>query len=210
MGKPLSEEDIERRRGELVTAALSILETDGIAGLTLRRLAEITGVSRQTPYLYFKDKAALVDAMCVAGMQQLTAASSQAVLDASDKGPIEQLRMAGESYVRFGLQNPNLYSLIFNPAQIKAKPTAAMAEAVAESNTVSSALMQSAWDEGRISMEPERLNNVFWATLHGLISLRHDGLICDDETFFQVLSDVEFILARGFLKDSQTGSAKTP
>ncbi|MCR9139447.1 MAG: TetR/AcrR family transcriptional regulator [Alphaproteobacteria bacterium] len=201
MAKPLSNEDIEQRRDELVAAALTILEVDGITGLTLRRLAEGTGVSRQTPYLYFKDKAALVDAMCVAGIRQLTASSSQAVLEASAKGPIEQLRMAGETYVRFGLQNPNLYALIFNPAKINAKPSDAMAEAVAENNAVSRSLMQRAWDEGRISMEPERLNNVFWAALHGLISLRHDGLICDDETFFQVLADLEQTLAVGFLND---------
>lgn len=201
MAKPLSDQDIEDRRVELIAAALAILEVDGIAALTLRRLAEEVGVSRQTPYLYFKDKAALVDAMCVEGIKRLTALSSQAVLEASAKGPIEQLRMAGETYVRFGLQNPNLYALIFNPAKINAKPTDAMAEAVAENNAVSRSLMQHAWDEGRITMEPERLNNVFWAALHGLISLRHDGLICDDETFFQVLADVEQTLALGFLKE---------
>lgn len=202
--KPLSDKEIEAKRGHLVAAALSILETEGVGGLTLRRLAEEAGVSRQTPYLYFKDKAALVDAMCVAGVKLLTQATSQAASGASPSGLIEQMRMAGEAYVRFGLQNPTLYALIFNPAQIKSKPSRAMEEAVAENNAVAAGLLQQAWDAGQIALEPDRLNTVFWASLHGLISLRNDGLISDDETFHQVMADIEFILASGFVKETKS------
>ncbi len=201
LGKPLSTEEIDEKRDDLVEAALAILEAEGIAGLTLRRLAEEVSVSRQTPYLYFRDKAALVDAMCVAGMRRLTAATSKAVRDASRKGPIEQLRMAGESYVRFGLEHPNLYALIFKPAQTKIKLTPEMEDAVASNTAVTGSLMQRAFDDGRIALEPDRLNRVFWAAMHGLISLRNDGLVKDDQEFFQMLSDTEFILARGFLKE---------
>lgn len=199
MSKPLSSKEIDEKRVGLIEAALSILETDGFAGLTLRRLAEAAGVSRQTPYLYFKDKAALCDAMCVAGMKRLTAATSDAVAGASSGGPIEQLRMAGEAYVRFGLENPALYAVIFNPAHLEEKLTPELQDAVDENISVSRDLMQKAFDDGLLAITPDRLNHVFWATMHGLISLRNDGLISEDETFFQILADIEFILANGFL-----------
>jgi AcrR family transcriptional regulator len=199
LSKPLSSKEIDEKRAGLIEAALSILETDGVTGLTLRRLAEAAGVSRQTPYLYFTDKAALCDAMCVAGMKRLTAATSESVAGAPSSGHVEQLRLAGEAYVRFGLENPALYALIFNPANLAEKLSAELQDAVDENISVSRDLMQKAWDDGLLAMKPERLNHVFWATMHGLISLRNDGLLSEDETFFQILADIEFILANGFL-----------
>lgn len=200
MSKPLSQKEIGERRINLIEAALSILEAEGTAGLTMRRLAEAAKVSRQTPYLYFKDKAALCDAMCVAGMTRLTVETAAAAENASGEGHIEQLRLAGEAYVRFGLDNPALYALIFRPPQIGDQPSPELQQAIDDNIAVTLTLMQSAWDDGLLTLVPERLNQVFWATLHGLVSLRNDGLLRDDAVFARMLADIEFVLANGFLK----------
>lgn len=207
MAKPLSAEQIDERRTSLIEAALAILETDGDSGLTIRRLAESTGVSRQTPYLYFKDKAALCDAMCVTGMRRLTASIAKGVAEAPPLEPIEQMRLAGEAYVRFGLENPALYSLIFRPAQKSDNPSDEFLAAIDENIEVTRVLMQKAWEDGLLALPPERLNHVFWATMHGLISLRIDGLVSEDDVFQQMLSDIEITLANGFIASKNSPSA---
>ncbi len=191
----------------LIEAALSILEAEGVTGLTIRRLAEAAGVSRQTPYLYFKDKAALCDAMCVAGMRQLTASIAKGVAEAPPREPIEQMRLAGEAYVRFGLENPALYSLIFRPAEKAENPSDEFLTSIEENIEVTRVLMQQAWEDGLLALPPDRLNHVFWATMHGLISLRIDGLVSEDDVFLQMLADIEFILANGFIAGEHSGSA---
>ena len=200
VNKPLSEQEIEERRAGLIEAALAILETEGIAALTMRRLAEGAGVSRQTPYLYFEDKAALCDAMCVAGMRRLTMKTTAAAEDASAEGYIEQLRLTGEAYVRFGLENPALYALIFRPPTLEKQPSPELQRAIDDHIAVPLSLMQTAWDDGLLTMVPDRLNHVFWAAMHGLVSLRNDGLLGDDAVFTQMLDDIETVLANGFLK----------
>ncbi len=200
MNKPLSANEIDERRNGLIDAALSILEKEGLAGLTIRRLAEATGVSRQTPYLYFKDKAALCDAMCVAGMRRLTMSTSDAVAAAPPDAPIEQMRLAGEAYVRFGLENPSLYALIFRPAQINETLSPEFQAAIDDNTAVTRNLLERAWADGLLGVEPDRLNHVFWATMHGLISLCNDGLVAKDDMLSTILTDIEFVLANGFLK----------
>lgn len=200
LNKPLSAHEIDARRAGLLEAALSILEAEGVVGLTIRRLADAAGVSRQTPYLYFRDKADLCDALCVAGMRRLTASVRQSIDTAPVDDPIEQMRMAGEAYVRFGLENPSLYALIFRPTELNEVLSAEFEQAIEDNRETMRLLLDQAWSEGILNLEPERLNHVFWASLHGLISLRNDGLIAGDEQFATVLDDLEFILASGFLK----------
>ena len=178
---------------------MSILEQDGIQALTVRRLAEAAGVSRQTPYLYFKDKAALVDAMRIAGLNRLTEAAKTAVADAGREDLIEQLRLIGEAYVRFGLDNPALYKLVFTPIRPDEPPSPEHKMAIEANQDVAEARMQIAWKEGLLALPPDRLNNVFWAAMHGLISLRNEGLIADGELFEQIRADMDRVLACGFV-----------
>ncbi|MDA4844070.1 TetR/AcrR family transcriptional regulator [Hoeflea poritis] len=199
MNKPLTGDEITEKRTMLLDCAMSILENEGAGALTVRRLAESAGVSRQTPYLYFKDKAALVDAMRIAGLNRLTETAQAAVAGAEQRDLVEQLRLIGEAYVRFGLDNPALYKLVFTPIRPDEPPTPEHKEAIEANQNVAEARMKSAWQEGLLAMPPDRLNNVFWAALHGLISLRNEGLIADGEIFEQIRADMDYVLACGFI-----------
>ncbi|MEM6464360.1 MAG: TetR/AcrR family transcriptional regulator [Pseudomonadota bacterium] len=200
MVRALSTDEIDERRATLIDSALSILESDGLAALTLRRLAEASGVSRQTPYLYFKDKAALVDAMRIAGLNRMTAAATTAAASAPDDDYVEQLRQIGRSYAQFGLKNPAVYKLVFTPIRPDEPPSPEHKEAIEANQAVAESRMKHAAEDGLLILPPDRLNNVFWAALHGLISLRAEKLITDDETFEQIRSDMEQTLASGFIR----------
>ncbi|MEX3008704.1 TetR/AcrR family transcriptional regulator [Hoeflea sp. TYP-13] len=203
MSRQLSSEEIDEKRTTLIDHALCILETEGLAALTVRRLAEEAGVSRQTPYLYFKDKAELVDAMRIAGLSKLTAASLEAAAGAPSENYVEQLRLIGEAYVRFGLDNPAVYKLVFTPIRPDEPPSPEHMKAIEANRAVAEIPMQKAAADGMLNLPPDRLNHVFWAALHGLITLRTENLIDNDETFEQIRSDIEFTLANGFINKAR-------
>ncbi len=54
---------MQLKRADLVTAALALLDTDGLDGLTMRKLGARLGVRAGAIYWHFKNKEALLDAM---------------------------------------------------------------------------------------------------------------------------------------------------
>ncbi|MFL6603673.1 MAG: TetR/AcrR family transcriptional regulator [Steroidobacteraceae bacterium] len=95
---------------KVMAVASEELAEKGPEELSLRHIARRLGCAIGTIYLYFKDKDALVDAIVDAGFAGLLT-SLQAV-DATMQ-PREQLRVAFHSYVRYGLENQNLYRCAF-------------------------------------------------------------------------------------------------
>ena len=83
---------------------------EGFENVTMRNIAESIEYSPATVYLYFKDKGDILYALHVEGFQMLIKAQ-QAIL--STKDPLSRLKKCGEVYVRFALENPEYYDLMF-------------------------------------------------------------------------------------------------
>jgi AcrR family transcriptional regulator len=95
---------------KVMAVATEELAEKGPEELSLRQIARRLGCAIGTLYLYFRDKDALIDAVVDAGFAGLLT-SLQAV-DATM--PVrEQLRAAFQSYVRYGIENQNLYRCAF-------------------------------------------------------------------------------------------------
>ena len=99
------------RRDEILRAAEAIFVREGYEGATIRKIAEMVGVSTTTLYMHFRDKDAIVLEISKDGLKDLEAIHIKASVDIED--PVERLRFMAHAYVEFGLQNPNLYELIF-------------------------------------------------------------------------------------------------
>ena len=87
------------------------LEQDGEAGLGLRDLARAVGVSPAAPYRHFASRTALLEALAVTGYRRFTEAM-EAVAASNPEDPAAALGLA---YVRFALEQPNLFRLMFSP-----------------------------------------------------------------------------------------------
>lgn len=99
------------RRDEILVAAKELFLRDGYEATTIRRIADAVGVSAPALYLYFKDKDAIMLALC-----DQTFGSLIEVMDAMEKealAPIERLRRCGAAYIRFALEHPREYWLTF-------------------------------------------------------------------------------------------------
>ena len=109
------------RRDEILSAAKKLFLKEGYEATTIRRIADVVGVSAPALYLYFKDKEAIMVALC----DQTFGGLIERMGEIERKGlpPIERLRHCGESYVRFALENPQEYWLTFlsgnTPKRIK-------------------------------------------------------------------------------------------
>lgn len=99
------------RRDEILQAAKELFLSEGYGATTIRKIADRVGVSAPALYLYFSDKEAILIALC----DQTFGFLIERIGDLGKQGlePREQLRRFGEAYVRFGLEHPQEYWLIF-------------------------------------------------------------------------------------------------
>lgn len=103
-------------RAAILAAASEILEKEGVADLSLREAARRAGVSHSAPYRHFPDREALLAALAAEGYAMLGRAQREA-------GAAGGLRGMGEAYVRFALDQPQRFRLMFGGAvQISRHP----------------------------------------------------------------------------------------
>lgn len=98
-------------RRSLVAGGLVLLEEKGAAGLGLREIARLVGVSAAAPYRHFADRKALLEAVAAEGFRDFTAAMAKAAVDVAES---EQLAAMAFRYVRFALDQPGLFRLMFS------------------------------------------------------------------------------------------------
>ena len=98
-------------RRAVVTAALEILSETQSVDFSLRELARRAGVSHNAPYKHFAEKSELLAAVSAAGFELLTKRIADQI--ARIGNPRAQLLVILRTYIRFGVENPALYRLMF-------------------------------------------------------------------------------------------------
>ncbi|HEY5700217.1 MAG TPA: TetR/AcrR family transcriptional regulator [Acidimicrobiales bacterium] len=102
----------ERLRVDLIDAAVELIaETGSVDGVSLRAAAKRAGVSPMAVYNHFADKDALLVAAVEHCWDEFQAAIA-ATLDEPE--PSARLRAAGDAYVRFALEHPGRYAVMFS------------------------------------------------------------------------------------------------
>jgi AcrR family transcriptional regulator len=90
--------------------ALKMFLEDGYAKTSIRRIADAIEFSPGTIYLYYKDKDELLYEVQGLAYGKLYEAFK---VEANSPDPVKKLRQLGKSYIKFGLNNPELYDLMF-------------------------------------------------------------------------------------------------
>lgn len=107
-----------RLRDELLDAATRLLDAGGRnATLTLRGVAREAGVAAPSVYPHFADLDVLVLELIRRHLADLTAAVRAAVATADS--PADALRNAAAAYVRWGLERPGPYTVVFEGRAVR-------------------------------------------------------------------------------------------
>ena len=152
-------------RAQILEAVQALILSEGVDGVTIRRVSEGCGYSAPTIYHHFGDKNGLIDAVLEERFQE-----AFAVMSAIPKGddPQRYLREMARAFVAFALANPDHYQLLSTPRLARADDVPS-AEATRE--LVKGALKELA-ESGRLATRSiETAYQVTWVALHGLISL---------------------------------------
>src|ERR1700688_4473944 len=91
-------------RDALLKAAETVLERDGLAGLTLRAVAREAGVSHAAPTHHFGDLTGLVSELAAIGFRQFNVAMVAAT--ASGTSPMDKAIARAKAYVAYAQANP--------------------------------------------------------------------------------------------------------
>lgn len=102
----------ERLREEILDATSRLLLATGDhEAVNIRSVAEAVGVTPPSIYLHFADKADLIKAVCGRHFGELDRCIEEAVAGTDE--PAEELRLRGRAYIRFGLEHPEQYRILF-------------------------------------------------------------------------------------------------
>lgn len=102
----------DRLRADLLDATVDLIaETGSVDGVSLRAAAKRAGVSPMAVYNHFEDKDALLDAAVEHCWTEFRAALAVA---ADGPDPSTRLRLAGDAYMAFALNQPGKYAVMFS------------------------------------------------------------------------------------------------
>ncbi len=165
------ERDKQALRTSVIAAATELFQEESYDAVSMRKIAKKVGYSVGTLYLYYKDKDELFLAVQGEAFSQGFAYIQQ--LPETDD-PMELLKALGERYVRFGMENPGLYRLMF----MMERPMQALPEDGGWSSGILlhgllTDLVTACIKAGRIdSDDPDRVSFALWSFVHGMVSLR--------------------------------------
>jgi AcrR family transcriptional regulator len=153
----------------LLKSASELLASEGPGALTVRRIATAAGVSTMNVYSRFGGKDGVVEHLFIEGFNRLRAGMSSVV--ATDD-PIADVMACGLSYRRFAIENPTLYSVMFDRVVPDYQPTI-------EAQMIAGATLEQLADRLERAMaagalkEADRMSTaaLVWATCHGVVSL---------------------------------------
>ena len=101
--------DVRMTRDRIFSAAKTVVDREGIANLTIRKVAARAGVSPMALYRHFADKDALLSALVEDGL----AAWEKVVRSLKSQDPMEWLDELSEAFMQFALKQPHRFDAAF-------------------------------------------------------------------------------------------------
>lgn len=162
-------------RQALVEAALTLVQEEGAAALTLRAAARLAGVTQAAPYRHFADKDALLAAVAEEGFRAMEAAMRRALEEAGDDA-LARFRALGHAYIAFARSHASHLRVMFGRELADRSAHASLRQAAQATFRL---LVDAIADCQRVGLvradDPEELAVSAWSMVHGFSTLLLDG-----------------------------------
>jgi AcrR family transcriptional regulator len=174
-------------RQKILDVSREILLSQGFAALTMRRVAEAIDYSPAAIYLHFQSREQIAQELCFAGLRRLY----ERLQSVTAKDPATRLSGYARAYLEYSQSDPETYRLIFMADSQLTKAVFTHQDSGGGEGALR--LIVTAFTElhngsKKTCGKPSELAELFWASLHGLASLR---IACS-----QALTGNEFRLAQ--------------
>jgi AcrR family transcriptional regulator len=164
----------------LLKAAETVLERDGLQGLTLRAVAREAGVSHAAPTHHFGDLTGLVSELAAIGFRQFNVAMAAA--GSSDPSGLEKALAKAKAYVAYARAHPGMYGLMFRNERLDMTRPSLHEAAHAAFAGLAGAIGASRHEQiaaEALSLDQAAAIARAWSQVHGFTMLLLDGRLAD-------------------------------
>jgi AcrR family transcriptional regulator len=164
----------------LLKAAETVLERDGLAGLTLRAVAREAGVSHAAPTHHFGDLTGLVSELAAIGFRQFN--ESMTIAGARHTSPLAKGMARAKAYVAYAQARPGMYGLMFRTERLDMTRPSLREAANASFAGLAGAIGASRHEhisEEALSLEQGAAIARAWSLVHGFTMLLLDDRLSD-------------------------------
>lgn len=175
-------------RATILSAAAAVLQDEGPAALTIRRIAQAVNTSTKAIYTHFGGKDGLLDAVYLEGFAGLGRSMSAAPTGAS---PPDRLRAMCVAYRDYARARPAFYNVMFGDmgrayhASVESRRKAAETFAILK-HAIQASLNAQAADHAPVSAG--LVTRMLWAAMHGVVSLELRGLLAGPDDVDRVFA----------------------
>jgi AcrR family transcriptional regulator len=147
--------------------------------VTVAAILEDAGCSAPSLYHYWSSREGLLREACEAGWSEFR--HSQATAAEVSADPLERVRARGREYLRFALERPGLFQVLFLtppplPPSKDPHPDTGLAQLISD--------VAAAMAAGQLTpRDPTQTAIVIWSTVHGLATLAHTNQMPDHIAF---------------------------
>ena len=211
------ERERQELRSRIMDAARRLFAEEGYEAVSMRRIAEAIEYSPTAIYLHFADKQALFNEICAEDFGRLATVFGK-LGTVSD--PVQRIREIGRTYVRFALEYPNHYRLMFMtpsaPDEVPPEQMAKRGNPDEDAYAFLRTTVREGIESGRFRPEltdADLLTQSLWASVHGVASLQitHSTDVWVDWRPVEAIVDLTCTAGlRGMLRDPDSLPASTP
>jgi AcrR family transcriptional regulator len=177
----------------ILEATAILLDSGGEAAVTLRAVAQASGISHNAPYKHFRDRNALLAALATREFVLLT--ESFRKLGQARVKPLKKLKRALQAFSEYGRDHPFRYQLLFSDPEI-AKQQGALQQAAMSAFSALASLVDECQRGDALPAAPTtELTMLLYATVHGLVDLQAGGRMKSEKGFKGVSDGVAFLLS---------------
>jgi len=157
-------------RNALIVAAADLIAERGSSDFSMIDASRRAGVSSAAPYRHFKDKDALLQAVCQVSFMALSEATDAAAAKCN-AGTVEHIIALGHAYIKFVMDHPEFYDLMWGEHGIRAMETDSVELNSSGFYTLVDSVQAMCKKKGIESCDAIPLASKLWALVHGLSSL---------------------------------------
>ncbi len=165
-------------RDAVLDAARMMVSKEGTAGLSLRALARVVGVSHPAIYNHFSDREALLAELSTEALLEL--GRTQRVALSKATSVLDGIVRLATAYFRYGVSDPARLRLAFAPEFARSAGYPALRAAADAAEAPAIEAVTRAADEGLLPHRAIRERTVAqWAMVHGYTVLAIDGRLTE-------------------------------